>query len=256
MKWSRVRIVLMIILGFSPLLPAQDTEHSATLSDKPTISAQDLSGVWIQASAVSIQWFDSQGNRLKDLPMTPWAETKFKANSPTHGPNEVSSVLSTDPIAKCLPPGVPSIYMMTFPMEIVQIPGRVIMFFEYDHYVRQIFTDGRPHQNLTPTWMGDSIGKWQGDSFVIDTNGFNDKTWIDNEGHPHSDALHVIERIRRIDHQTMEDDINLEDPKAYTTTLTTKRILTLKAGWNIVEYICEDNDTFLEYQKTATEGNK
>jgi hypothetical protein len=146
--------------------------------------------------------------------------------------------------------------MMTFPMEIVQIPGRVIMFFEYDHYVRQIFTDGRPHQNLTPTWMGDSIGKWQGDSFVIDTNGFNDKTWIDNEGHPHSDALHVIERIRRIDHQTMEDDINLEDPKAYTTTLTTKRILTLKAGWNIVEYICEDNDTFLEYQKTATEGNK
>jgi hypothetical protein len=129
--------------------------------------------------------------------MTAWGHERFKANRATHGSNVVASTTSTEPIVKCLPPGVPAIYMVSiYPMEILQVPGRVIMFFEYGNYVRQIFTDGRKHQSLTPTWMGDSIGKWEGDT-LVDASGFNDKTWIDSEGHPHSDALHVVERIRR-----------------------------------------------------------
>jgi len=138
-----------------------------------------------------------------------------------------------------------------YPMEIIQTPGRVIMFFEYGNYVRQIFTDGRKHQNLTATWMGDSIGKWEGDTLVVDVTGFNDKTWVDSEGHPHSDALHVVERIRRTDHDHLLDEITVDDPKAYTKPLTTKRAFDYQQDWNIAEFVCEDNDVFRNYQKEA-----
>ena len=91
-------------------------------------------------------------------------------------------------------------------MEIAHIPGRVLMLFEYDHFVRNIFTDGREHpKDLNPSWMGDSIGKWEGDTLVVDTVGFNDKTWLDNDGHPHTEDLHVVERIRRVNHDTPDD---------------------------------------------------
>jgi hypothetical protein len=138
-----------------------------------------------------------------------------------------------------------------YPMEVIQVPGRVIMFFEYGNYVRQIFTDGRSHQNLTPTWMGDSIGKWEGDTLVVDTNGFNDKTWIDSEGHPHSEDLHVVERIRRVDHDHLAVEVTVDDPKTYTKTLTTKRVFDFEQGWNIAEFVCEDKEEFLDYQQKA-----
>src|SRR2546427_429563 len=103
------------------------------------------------------------------------------------------------------------------PMEIIQLSNEVIMMFEYARLVRHIYTDGRPHDKFLdpPLWMGDSIGKWEGDTLVVDVIGFNDKTWLDRIGHPHSDALHVVERIRRVDHGTLEDDITIDDPKAY-----------------------------------------
>jgi hypothetical protein len=99
--------------------------------------------------------------------------------------------------------------------------------------------------------MGDSIGKWEGDTLVVDASAFNDKTWIDSEGHPHSDALHVVEHIRRMDHDHLVDEITVEDRKAYTKTITTKRIFDFQRDWNIAEFVCEDNDVFLNYQRKA-----
>ena len=85
----------------------------------------------------------------------------------------------------------------------------------------QIFTDGRPHdKTLGPLWMGDSIGHWEGNTLVVDTVNFNDKTWVDRMGHPHSEALHVIERIRRVNHDQLVDDLTIEDSKAYTKPWT------------------------------------
>jgi hypothetical protein len=137
-------------------------------------------------------------------------------------------------------------------MEIIQIPGRVIMFFEFNHYVRQIYTDGRGHnEDLPPTWMGDSIGRWEGDTLVVDTTGFNDKTSIDRLGHPHSDAMHLVERIRRVDHDTLQDDLTVDDPKAYAKPWTGQQIFQLKPGWEITEYVCEDNVNFLDLHKKA-----
>jgi hypothetical protein len=246
-------IALLAAVGCAYFLFA----HAATALPQGRTDAgartPDVSGVWVQDVQPALRpgWMDSQGNRLEKLPLTPWGEEQFKAHRATHGSDQVASMTTTDPIAKCLPPGVPAIYMFIFPMEILQVPGRVIMFFEYGNYVRQIFTDGRKHQDLTPTWMGDSIGRWDEDTLVVDANGFNDKTWLDNEGHPHSDALHVVERIRRPDRGHLVDDITIDDPKTYTKTLTAQRTFTLQPDWNVAEFVCEDNDIFFDYQKKA-----
>ena len=200
-----------------------------------------MTGVWYPSSVNTFNfiWTDAQGQHLNALPLTPWGQEKFKGNHPIGG--EYTALNSNDPNSECLPPGVPNIYTHAYPVEILQVPGRAIMYFEYGHFVRQIFTDGRDHpKDANPTWMGDSTGKWEGDTLVVDSTGFNDKTWLDVAGHPHSEALHIVERMQRVDHDTLMIDITLEDPQAYTTVLKTQRKYILKPGWNIMEYICED----------------
>ena len=127
-------------------------------------------------------------------------------------------------------------------MQIVQSPTQVIMIFEYDHYVRQIYLDRRDHpKDLSPTWMGDSIGRWEGNTLVVDTTGFNGNSWLDQVGHPHSDALHLVERIRRVDHDTLQIDVTIDDPKVYTKPWTGQVVYKLRLGWQLIENVCEDN---------------
>lgn len=194
--------------------------------------ARDLAGVWSGDNAIT---FSSEAP-----PLQPWAEAKFKTMKPGYGPR--ASWDSNDPVLDCLPPGMPRILLMPFPVEIVQMPSQVIMIFEYDHFVRHIYTDRREHlANMKSTWMGDSIGNWQGETFVVDTVGFNDKSWLDQVGHPHSEALHLVERIRRADHETLQDDIEIDDPKAYSRAWSGKQIFKLRPGWHLREFICEDH---------------
>jgi hypothetical protein len=175
-----------------------------------------------------------------DPPLQAWAAERYRTSKPGYGPYATAN--SHDPILSCLPPGMPRILLMPFPMQIAGIPGEVLMIFEYDHFVREIYTDGRLHpKNLDPTWMGDAIGKWDGETLVIDTVGFNDKSWLDMVGHPHSDALHLTERVRRIDRKTLQDDLTIVDPRAYTKPWTGQQIFDLKPAWRLGEYICEDN---------------
>ena len=234
------------LITFSPVLLAQTRSGS-----RKAARTGDLTGVWYPSSVNTFNfiWTDPQGQRLNTLPLTPWGQEKFKANHPIGG--EYTALTSNDPNFSCLPPGVPNIYTHAYPVELVQIQGRAIMFFEYGHFVRQIFTDGREHpKDTNPTWMGDSIGRWEGDTLVIDSTGFNDKTWLDVSGHPHSESLRMVERMRRVDHDTLMIDITIDDPQAYTTPLKTQRKYILKPGWNIMEYICEDNRvSFLDFEK-------
>lgn len=126
------------------------------------------------------------------------------------------------------------------------------MLFEYDHFVRQIYTDGREHPaDLNPMWMGDAVGNWKGDTLTVDTVGFNGKTWLDTLGHPESDAMHLTEQIRRVSHDTMTDDIRLDDPKAYTKPWVAHVVFELKPGWKIEEYVCEDFLNFHDLQKIS-----
>jgi len=222
-------------------------------------STPDLSGMWRRTrrppdNKRKYTIFEIALSLTNDEPpMTPWGLEKFKAAKPNVGPHAVTIAESNDPTVNCFPHGVPKIYLMRgAPLEILQEPGRVVMYFEYDHFVREIFTDGRQHTpDLNPTWMGEAIGKWDGDTLVVDTIGFNDKTWLDYSGHPHSDALHVVERIRRVDHGTLVNDITIEDPKAYTKPWVSHMVFDLHPDWKIEETICEDDVNFSNVQKVS-----
>ena len=113
---------------------------------------------------------------------------------------------------------------MTHGLEIVQTPNVVYFLFEDDHWVRRIFMGVREHPDGYPiTWVGHSIGKYDGDTLVVDTVNIDDRTWLDSMGHPHSNALHLVERFRRVNHDTLQVDITFDDPKTYTKPWTGKK---------------------------------
>jgi hypothetical protein len=242
--------VLVAVLIFSFLLRSQTPNQSGATKARTRTPTVPLSGVW-EANMAGIHW--AEYSFTPDIPpMTAWGKQKYMAAKPSYGPRAVDS--STDYVnpttgkdVGCLPPGVPRIYIQPFLFEIVQTPGRVIELFEFDHHVRQIFTDGRQHpKDPDLTWMGDSIGWYEGDTLVVDTIGLNDKTWIDRGGLPHSDHLHVIERIRRPSSDALEVKITIDDPKAYTKTWSGYRIFKLRPTWNLKEFICADNADYNE----------
>lgn len=257
-------LMLAVAAAFAsaPAIRAQTADAGAANAHAQAAPV-DLSGVWRRSRRAPDKLRKYTIYELafsitsEKPPMTPWAEEKFKANKPNVGPNSVSLGESNDPILKCFPPGVPRIYLIRGePVEIANLPGRVLMLFEYDHFVRNIYTDGREHaKDLPGTWMGDSIGKWDGDTLVVDTVGFNDKTWLDNDGHPHTEDLHVVERIRRVNHDTLTIDTTIEDPKAYTKPWGGHAVYELKPGWNLGEMVCEDNITYGDMQQKS-EGKK
>ena len=216
----------------------------------------DLSGVWGRIVSAESRPYYLHAFQPTEPPMTPWGEAKYKETKPSFGERGVPVEQTNDPVYNgCHPPGLPRAYLHPFPIQIVNVPGReVIILYEYDHLVRHVYTDGRPHNNTAtgPTWMGSSIGKWEGDTFVVDTIGFNDKTWIDRLGHPHSEELHLVERFRRIDATTMEIGLTIDDPKAYTKPWTVQLRYTLRPPeWRILELVCEDDATFTDFEKIA-----
>ena len=261
----RERLVVFAVAASAVLILASCLlAQTAAPQGAASAPAPDLSGIWRRSrrppdNARKYTLHELAGTLTnQEPPMTAWGEAKYKAAKPNVGPRGVPISQTNDPIFKCFPPGVPRIYLMRVgqPLEIIQIPGRVIMFFEYDHFVRQIFMDRPQHpQDLTPSYMGDSIGKWEGDTLVVDTVGFNEKTWLDGEGHPHSDALHLVERIRRVGHDAMTIDFTIDDPKAYTKPWVAHNVFELKPGWNIGEVVCvDDNANFQDTEKKLESG--
>jgi hypothetical protein len=136
-----------------------------------------------------------------------------------------------------------------FPFQIFQMNDRVLFVYEGGaHIWRTIHTDGRPHpKDPNPSFLGDSIGHWEGDTLVVDVVGFNEATWLDQAGHPHTDALHVVERIRRLDEITLRYEATLDDPKAYTKPWTTSYTIPWAPGVEPYEYICQENNKDLPH---------
>jgi hypothetical protein len=227
-------LAAVALVAVSVLILARTAQRSAVSTVEGAPSTPDLSGVWMQRDLGDLLSKEAP-------PLQPWAAERAKANLGA-GPDE-------DPEAKCFPAGVPRIYLHRYPFEILQVPGRVIQFFEYDHFLRQIWTDGRGHppaDELDATWMGHSIGRWEDDTLVVDTIGFNDKTWLDNTGVPHSEAFHLVERIRRLNAETLQIDFMFDDPKAYTKPWSGQKVFRLRPGWEISEQICADNFLWTE----------
>jgi hypothetical protein len=183
----------------------------------------DLSGVWYPGPDLE-----------PEVPaMLPWAEEVFKKRSAKVG---------DDPRAQCLPSGIVRTHGLDL-AKIVQTPALLVMLVESSvPGVRQVFMDGRSHPaSLEPSWLGHSVGRWEGDTLVIDTIGLNDRVWLDLAGHPQTEKAHIVERYRRPDLGHLEIEIAIDDPGAYLRPWKVRRRLDLAPAEEILEYICNEN---------------
>jgi len=233
--------VLGANMAYAPILAAQTSRPSGTAATSTSALSHDLSGVWMQypdGNVPGVPGMNAVDNRTRPA-LTPWGKAKFDAAKPLVGPRAVPGE-ENNPELRCDPDGPPKLLNLPNPFEIVQIPGRVLMFFELGHIWRTVWTDGRPlPKDPDPSYLGYSVGKWVGDTFVVETIGFNDKLWDDSFGNPRSDETRLTERYRRLNHDTLEMQIIIDDPKAYTKTwISPPKLHKLEPGWEIAEWFC------------------
>jgi len=163
-------------------------------------------------------------------------------------PGEVSvrpeaAARKLDPSPACALPTLPLAYFIPLPIRIVQTPGLLVILYEADHVFRQIHMDGRKLPvDPQPSWLGYSVGRWEGRSLVVDTVGFNDKTTLDIIGHPRSESLHLTERFTRRDYGHMELQLTIDDPKTYTKPFTIRVNELLAPDSDVLEYFCTENE--------------
>jgi len=228
-------LVALMLFAMSPSMRAQT---SAKLGPGAATAIPDLSGSWEAHRPVPVTaetalcgirtvcagllgvagppTVEPMGGRAEQPEMLPWAEEKYKA---------VKEGRDRDTNFTGCTPQSPTDLMLDNRRiyELRQFPDVVLLLFDEDHLVRRIYMDGRAHPDgYSSSWMGHSIGKYEGDTLVVDTVGFNDKGWLDRDAHPHSDALHLVERIRRVSPKTLEYEVTINDPKAYKKPWTRK----------------------------------
>jgi hypothetical protein len=200
----------------------------------------DLSGSWSTDDNRYVRDF-ANDMKPEDVPYQPWAKKLFDERKDGSHSRE-------DPDAHCLPQGVPKIDSVQYPWKLIYTPNSIVIIYESFNYWRQIFTDGREmNPDANPTWFGYSTGKWEGDTLVVDTRGFNGRIWLDQLGRPTTEKLHVIERYRRIDYGHMIIDITIDDPGAYTKPFRGRQEVHLRPGWEPMEFICGENNTDLPH---------
>ena len=148
-----------------------------------------------------------------------------------------------NPDAHCLPIGLMQLHQHPQPRKIIQTPAVIVILYEAQGGVRQIFTDGRPlPKDPQPWWYGYSIGKWDGDTLVVETTGFRDDVWLDVEGSPLTSAGKMIERFRRVDYGHLDIQITVDDPKAYTKPWTVNVKQKIMLDTDLIEFICGENE--------------
>ena len=205
----------------------------------------DMSGIWMMVYPKDVfarVVKEGVGPNLRDLmpegteiPLQPTAAALYKQRSDSLGKGRPSSM--------CLPHGIPDAMLVSVfePFKVVQTPGFTIILFEVSNHYRQILTDGRRHPtDANPAWFGYSIGTWDRNTFVVETKGFNDRSWLDDYGLPHSEALHTTERFERRDFGHMDVQITIDDPQAYTRPWSFMLHFELKADTELLEDICEN----------------
>ena len=214
----------------------------------------NLSGVWavecaiygVDACFTQSVFFDlAKDLNPDDVQMTPWAaQIQAQRESRNH---------VDDPYGYCLPPGVPRIDYGGGPFKILYTAEETVFLYEslVGMTFRQVFTDGRPlPASAEPTWLGYSIGRWEGDTFVVETTGLKDGGWLDTKkGRPHSDALRLTERFRRTDFGHMELTIVIDDPKAYLKPWTVKAKLNLRPDTELLEAFCDSHEKTMEHRR-------
>lgn len=199
-------------------------------------------GAWNPNTVVNLAGNGRQGRRRSpgtqeiEIPYLPWAKAEFDRRNDNLGID--------DPEARCLPPGIPRMNATPFPFQIYQVPGKVIFLYEGGtHIWRIIPIDGREHpEDPNPTYLGDATGHWEGDTLVVDVVGFNLRTWLDQDGNPHTEELHVIERYTRTDEMTLLYEITIDDPGAYSEPWSNSYTIPWVPGGELMEYVCQENN--------------
>ena len=208
----------------------------------------DLSGIW---------GYDGVDLDLKTAPpLTPWGQQQYEATKGEFGLN------SKDGMLKCDPLGYPRTLTYNYGMQFVTLPDRVVQFFEMDHTWRDIWTDGRklPEDPPEMRWFGWSVGRWEGDEFVVESTGFDDRSWLQEDyrdrtyGWPHSDEMRVVERLKRTSYGNLDVSVTIIDPKTFTKPWVTaagggnsprparSSRMTLSAGTELWEHFCAPSD--------------
>ena len=210
-----------------------------TTDGKPNLSAPaprtpdgkpDLSGLWRTTNGRLLQNLGADG---VEIPMRPAAAALFRERQDNNGKDR--------PSGRCISHGVTDFHALNTPTKIVQTPGVTIILFEaYNHY-RQILTDGRPlPKDPQPAWLGYSVGRWDGDAFVVESNGLSSVTWLDDGGHPHSDAMKLTERFRRKDFGHLSIEMTIDDSEFYTKPWTVTVFKELMPDTELIEWMCEN----------------
>jgi hypothetical protein len=262
--YFRLAVTLLVAsacgAGVHAQAPGPAADPSPIAKSTAPFSPHDLDGLWMTATGLN------SGSQIIDPnahpPFTPWAQARFDASFPSLGPRDVPGK-ENDPILRCDPDGVPKILGSPHPFEMFVLRDRVIQIFEKHHDWREIWMDGRKLPDDPPqlTWNGYSVGRWEGDTFIVESNGFNDIHWLDYWGDPHSDAMHLTEYYTRVDHDTLSISVSIDDPKAYTAKWVGKpHVFTLKPNWTLQEYYCI-NEELTKYDKdirlpSGVDGNK
>jgi hypothetical protein len=224
-RQARLHIVWLMALA----VIASTAAHTQGPPPKTSDVKPDLSGTWRAASDTYRRNLAADGIQV---PFQPWAAALFKQRQASQGKG--------NPSQRCLPQGVPAMMLVRgYPWKIVQTPTAILILFDESLHYRQIFTDGRGFPDDTPpTWLGYSIGKWEGETFVAETTGLTEETWLDDLGHPHGEGMHVIERFRRRNAGTMDIEITIDDPKAYTKPWTATMRFELAPDADLAEHMC------------------
>ena len=263
--------ILFVCLASSPGIRAQQSAaaqkqnaaptpwNSPSIAPKqpPTSSGtaprHDISGIW-DAFAAGIQPTGVKSH----APFTEWGEKMANTYKPGDGPRKVVLALINDPLDGCDPAGFPrDLFFELRPFKVVQIPDQVLIMYEYQRVWRAIWTDGRElPKDPESRWYGYSVGHWQDDyTFVVDTVGLDERTWLDNAGDPHSADMHVEETYHRVNQDTLELTVKIDDPKAYKEPWLGLNKFVLHrqpASFDIREMICSPTEAE-EYKKTVAE---
>lgn len=240
------RIATVIVAGaaalaLSSILIAQTPPRAPAASRPATRPAADLSGIWMVMDGRNADGVNRRRFLLGEPPRLPWAEEQYQAARKGIPDTFEQGRDDLDPIDSCFPPSPARLANLPRPFELIQFPNRVVLLSEWDHWVRYIWTDGRTHADSRLTsFMGHSIGTWEGDTLVVDTADMYGNNWIDGVGNPQTDAMHIVERFRRIDRNTLQIDYLFEDPKAYTKPWGGKKLYRLQDIELLEHVVCQD----------------
>lgn len=242
--------------GYSPGAWKPEELPKDLAKPKP-FNAHDFNGVWssptkpgyFERHALNDKWLDIKDKSIPDQmrsqtyppPMTPWAKEKFEATKPSYGPRSVPPGLGNDAVSTCDPMGYPrDLYEANLrPFEIVQASDRLLIHMQYHDIWRTVWMDGRElPKDPDPAWMGYSVGKWDGNTLVITSTGYDDRTWLDHFGNPHSDQMVLVEKWHHPDADTLTVDMTITDPKVYTAPWAGETVTFVRAKAAIFEELC------------------